>query len=123
MKMYFLLIVVFSAFLLNGCISQSPDPTPKLQHALLAKPNKTAVSKAIKTLVHMQETQLADDVFTTSSTVTISNVDGNNIIDTQSRNTPDQFELMIKGKQCYIRHLDSKATIELKDVECKINEL
>ena len=71
----------------------------------------------------MQETQLADDVFTTSSTVTISNVDGNNIIDTQSRNTPDQFELMIKGKQCYIRHLDSKATIELKDVECKINEL
>ena len=123
MKMYFLLIVVFSAFLLNGCISQSPDPTPKLQHALLAKPDKTAVSKAIKTLVHMQETQLADDVFTTSSTVTISNVDGNNIIDTQSRNTPDQFELMIKGKQCYIRHLDSKATIELKDVECRINEL
>ena len=123
MKMYFLLIVVFSAFLLNGCISQSPDPTPKLQHALLAKPNKTAVSKAIKTLVHIQETQLAENVFTTSSTVTLSNVDGNNIIDTQSRNTPDQFELMIKGKQCYIRHLDSKATIELKDVECRINEL
>ena len=123
MKMYFLLIFVFSALLLNGCISKNPDPTPKLQHALLAKPNKTAVSRAIKTLVHMQETQLADDVFTTSSTVTLSNVDGNNIIDTQSRNTPDQFELMIKGKQCYIRHLDSKATIELKDVECKINEL
>ena len=123
MKMYFLLIVVFSAFFLNGCISQNLDPTPKLQHALLAKPNKTAVSKAIKTLVHIQETQLADNVFTTSSTVTLSNVDGNNIIDTQSRNTPDQFELMIKGKQCYIRHLDSKATIELKDVECRINEL
>ncbi|KHM50960.1 hypothetical protein PL71_01110 [Pseudoalteromonas distincta] len=123
MKMYFLLIVVFSAFFLNGCISQNPDPTPKLQHALLSKPNKTAVSKAIKTLVHIQETQLADNVFTTSSTVTLSNVDGNNIIDTQSRNTPDQFELMIKGKQCYIRHLDSKATIELKDVECRINEL
>lgn len=123
MKMYFLLIVVFSAFFLNGCISQNPDPTPKLQNALLAKPNKTAVSKAIKTLVHIQETQLAENVFTTSSTVTLSNVDGNNIIDTQSRNTPDQFELMIKGKQCYIRHLDSKATIELKDVECRINEL
>ncbi len=123
MKMYFLLIVVFSAFFLNGCISQNQDPTPKLQHALLAKPNKTAVSKAIKTLVHIQETQLADNVFTNSSTVTLSNVDGNNIIDTQSRNTPDQFELMIKGKQCYIRHLDSKATIELKDVECRINEL
>ena len=123
MKMYFLLIVVFSGFLLNGCISQNPDPTPKLQHALLSKPNKTAVSKAIKTLVHIQETQLADNVFTTSSTVTLSNVDGNHIIDTQSRNTPDQFELMIKGKQCYIRHLDSKATIELKDVECRINEL
>ncbi|MBB1328929.1 hypothetical protein H5087_06065 [Pseudoalteromonas sp. SR43-7] len=123
MKMYFLLIVVFSAFFLNGCISQNPDPTPKLQHALLTKPNKTAVSKAIKTLVHIQETQLADNVFTTSSTVTLSNVDGNNIIDTQRRNTPDQFELMIKGNQCYIRHLDSKATIELKDVECKINEL
>ena len=123
MKMYFLLIVVFSAFFLNGCISQNQDPTPKLQHALLAKPNKTAVSKAIKTLVHIQETQLADNVFTNSSTVTLSNVDGNNIIDTQSRNTPDQFELMIKGKQCYIRHLDSKATLELKDVECRINEL
>lgn len=123
MKMYFLLIVVFTAFFLNGCISQNPDPTPKLQHALLSKPNKTAVSKAIKTLVHIQETQLADNVFTTSSTVTLSNVDGNNIIDTQSRNTPDQFELMIKGKQCYIRHLDSKATIELKEAKCKINEL
>ncbi|MEI8617404.1 hypothetical protein P4S63_09095 [Pseudoalteromonas sp. B193] len=113
---------MFCVFL-NGCISQNPDPTPKLQHALLSKPNKTAVSKAIKTLVHIQETQLADNVFTTSSTVTLSNVDGNNIIDTQSRNTPDQFELMIKGKQCYIRHLDSKATTELKDVECRINEL
>ncbi|GAB0109840.1 hypothetical protein [Pseudoalteromonas distincta] len=123
MKMYFLLIVVFSGFLLNGCISRNPDQTPKLQHALLIEPNKTAVSKAIKTLVHMQETQLVDDIFTTSSTVTLSNVDGNNIIYTQSRNTPDQFELMIKGKRCYIRHLDSKATIELKDVECKINEL
>ncbi|MBB1338713.1 hypothetical protein [Pseudoalteromonas sp. SR44-2] len=123
MKMSFLLILVFSAFFLNGCISQNPDPTPKLQHALLSKPNKSAVSKAIKTLVHIQETQLAENVFTTSSTVTLSNVDGDNIIDTQSRNTPDQFELMIKGKQCYIRHLDSKATIELKDVECRINEL
>lgn len=123
MKRYFLLIVVFSALLLNGCLSQNTDPTPKLQHALLVEPNKTAVSKAIKILVHIQETQLADDVFTTSSTVTLSNVDGNNIIDTQSLNTADQFELMINGKQCYIRHLDSKATIELKDSECKINEL
>ena len=70
----------------------------------------------------MQETQLVNDIFTTSSTVTLSGVDGNNI-NTQSRNTPDQFELMIKGKQCYLRHLDSKATIELKNVECKINEL
>ncbi|MEL0640252.1 hypothetical protein V6260_06470 [Pseudoalteromonas aliena] len=74
MKMYFLLIVVFSGFLLNGCISRNPDPTPKLQHALLVEPNKTAVSKAIKTLVHIQETQLVDDIFTTSSIVTLSKV-------------------------------------------------
>ncbi|TMP12171.1 hypothetical protein CWC11_00815 [Pseudoalteromonas sp. S3178] len=123
MKAYFLVIVIFSALFLNGCISQSPDPTPKLQHALLVEPNKAAVSIAIKTLVHIKEAQLADDVFTTSSTVTLNNVKGNNIIDTQSRNTADQFELMIKGTQCYIRHLDSKATIELKEARCKINEL
>lgn len=30
---------------------------------------------------------------------------------------------MIKNKQCFIRHVDSKATQELKDVECVINEL
>ena len=123
MKAYFLVIVVLSTFCLNGCISQSPDPTPKLQHALLVEPSKAAVSKAIKTLVHIKKAQLADDVFTTSSTVTLNNVKGNNIIDTQSRNTADQFELMIKGTQCYIRHLDSKATIELKEAKCKINEL
>jgi hypothetical protein len=123
MKVYFLLIIVFSAALLNGCMSQGTDPTPKLQHALLVSPNKMAVSNAIKTLIHIQQLQLADNVFTTSSTVTLSNVNNNNVIDTQSLNNPDRFELMIKGEQCYIRHLDSKATIELKNAECKINEL
>ena len=32
-------------------------------------------------------------------------------------NMPDQFELMIKGKQCFVRHLDSKATQQLKGVQ------
>jgi hypothetical protein len=38
-------------------------------------------------------------------------------------NMPDQFELMIKGEQCFVRHLDSKATQALKNVACKINKL
>ena len=34
-------------------------------------------------------------------------------------NMPDSFELLIKDKQCFIRHLDSKATKLLPQVKCK----
>jgi hypothetical protein len=108
--------------LLSGCVSQHAEPTPKLQHALLLAPNQSAVNKVINTLMNMQNITLDDDVFTINSVVTLSNLNENNIIKSHQLNPPDQFELMIKNKQCFIRHVDSKATQELKGVECVINE-
>ena len=108
--------------LLSGCVSQHAEPTPKLQHALLLTPNQNEVNKVINTLMNMQNITLDDDVFTINSVVTLSNLNENNIIKSHQLNPPDQFELMIKNKQCFIRHVDSKATQELKGVECVINE-
>ena len=108
--------------LLSGCVSQHAEPTPKLQHALLLAPNQNAVNKVINTLMNMQNITLDDDVFTINSVVTLSNLNENNIIKSHQLNPPDQFELIIKNKQCFIRHVDSKATQELKGVECVINE-
>ena len=108
---------------LTGCLAQSSEPTPKLQHALLVEPNSAKVADAIAQLLHSSQVQLADDVFVTSSTVTLERLNhkdpqGNPIMGKQL-NMPDQFELMIKGKQCFIRHLDSKATEPLPGVSCK----
>ncbi|CAD2225845.1 conserved exported hypothetical protein [Pseudoalteromonas sp. 3J6] len=108
---------------LTGCLAQSSEPTPKLQHALLIEPNSAKVADAIAQLLHSSQVQLADDVFVTSSTVTLERLNhkdpqGNPIMGKQL-NMPDQFELMIKGKQCFIRHLDSKATEPLPGVSCK----
>lgn len=114
-----------ATLVLTGCLAQNPEPTPKLQHALLIEPNSNEAAKAIKQLLHNSQVQLAEDVFVTSSTVTLEQLNltdaqGNPIMGKQL-NMPDQFELMIKGSQCFIRHIDSKATIELKQVRCKIN--
>ncbi|MBW4966967.1 hypothetical protein KZZ04_11400 [Pseudoalteromonas sp. CR1] len=109
--------------LLSGCVSQRAEPTPKLQHALLLAPNQSAVNKVISTITNMQNITLADDVFTKNSVVTLGNLNKNNIIKSHQLNPPDQFELMIKNKQCFIRHVDSKATRELKGVKCVMNEL
>ncbi len=110
---------------LTGCLAQSSEPTPKLQHALLIEPNSAKVADAITQLLHSSQVQLTDDVFVTSSTVTLEQLNhkdpqGNTIMGKQL-NMPDQVKLMIKGKSCFVRHLDSKATIELKQVLCKIN--
>lgn len=119
------LSVTAATLVLTGCLAQNPEPTPKLQHALLVEPNSNEAAKAIAQLLHSSQVQLADDVFVTSSTVTLEQLNhtdaqGNPIMGKQL-NMPDQFELMIKGERCFVRHLDSKATIELKQVRCKIN--
>ncbi len=123
--MKILLAITAISLFLNGCLAQSSEPTPKLQHALLIEPNSAKVADAIAQLLHSSQVQLADDVFVTSSTVTLEQLNhkdpqGNPILGKQL-NMPDQFELVTKGERCFVRHLDSKATIELKQVLCKIN--
>lgn len=124
--MKILLAITATSLLLSGCLAQSSEPTPKLQHALLIEPNSAKVADAIAQLLHSSQVQLADDVFVTSSTVTLEQLNhkdpqGNPIMGKQL-NMPDQFELVTKGERCFVRHLDSKATIELKQVLCKINK-
>jgi hypothetical protein len=123
MKNTLFIVSLACCALLSGCVSQRAEPTPKLQHALLLAPNQSAVNKVISTITNMQNITLADDVFTKNSVVTLGNLNKNNIIKSHQLNPPDQFELMIKNKQCFIRHVDSKATRELKGVKCVMNEL
>ncbi|ATG79332.1 hypothetical protein AOR04_15630 [Pseudoalteromonas sp. 1_2015MBL_MicDiv] len=123
--MRLLIITAIIMCTLTGCSAQSSESTPKLQHALLVEPNSKAVAEVIALLLHSQQIQLADDVFLTSSTVTLDKLNqkdtlGNPIMGKQL-NMPDQFELMIKDEQCFVRHLDSKATKVINDVNCRVN--
>ncbi|WP_096793865.1 hypothetical protein [Pseudoalteromonas sp. 1_2015MBL_MicDiv] len=125
MQMRLLIITAIIMCTLTGCSAQSSESTPKLQHALLVEPNSKAVAEVIALLLHSQQIQLADDVFLTSSTVTLDKLNqkdtlGNPIMGKQL-NMPDQFELMIKDEQCFVRHLDSKATKVINDVNCRVN--
>ncbi|MBE0358460.1 hypothetical protein [Pseudoalteromonas aliena] len=125
MKIRSLIVTIITAIALSGCSAQSSESTPKLQHALLVEPNSAAVAEVIALLLHSPHVQLADDVFLTSSTVTLDRLNqkgalGNPIMGKQL-NMPDQFELMIKDGQCFVRHLDSKATKALNDVNCRVN--
>ncbi|KAA1150147.1 hypothetical protein [Pseudoalteromonas fuliginea] len=125
MQMRLLIITAIIMCTLTGCSAQSSESTPKLQHALLVEPNSEAVAEVIALLLYSQQIQLADDVFLTSSTVTLDRLNqkdtlGNPIMGKQL-NMPDQFELMIKNEQCFVRHLDSKATKVINDVNCRVN--
>ncbi|WP_372762984.1 hypothetical protein [Pseudoalteromonas sp.] len=127
MKLFLLAIITLLAGGLPGCLAHNAEPTPKLQRALLVTPNSTAVAEAIASLLHSSQVQLAADVFIHSSTVTLEHLNhkdpyGNPIMGKQL-NMPDKFELMVKGQQCFVRHLDSKATQQLKGVNCKANPL
>lgn len=106
--------------ILSGCASNT-QPTPKLHHALLTKPNSQAVASVIERLMHIKNVTLADDIFIHTSTFTLKNTNRSDITANQQLNFPDQFELMINNNRCYIRHLDSKATAEIKGVTCTIN--
>ncbi|MEI8667323.1 hypothetical protein P4S65_02640 [Pseudoalteromonas sp. B131b] len=125
MQMRLLIITAIIMCTLTGCSAQSSESTPKLQHALLVEPNSKAVAEVIALLLHSQQIQLADDVFLTSSTVTLDKLNQKDTLDNpimgKQLNMPDQFELMIKDEQCFVRHLDSKATKVINDVNCRVN--
>ncbi|WP_404341409.1 hypothetical protein [Pseudoalteromonas mariniglutinosa] len=126
MKSLFFIMTVLFATLLSGCLVQSHEPTPKLERALLTTANSQVIAEAIASLLHSNSVQLADDVFTQSSTVTLDRLNhkdplGNPIMGKQL-NMPDRFELLINDQQCYVRHLDSKATQLLKGISCRLNK-
>lgn len=121
-------IALFSSALLaltlTACSSQA-ELTPKLQHALLTKPQSEQIAQGLGRLMHSQPFTVAEDVFTERSILVTDNLNqrdqyGNPIMGKQL-NMPDRFELLIKDNLCFLRHLDSKATEPLPDVKCKIN--
>ncbi len=113
------------SILLLGCSAPSEAPTPKLQHALLQKPQSNLIAQGLARLMRSDNIAVADDVFMKRSLMVVDNVNkadelGNPIMGKQL-NMPDRFELLIKDNLCFIRHLDSKATEPLPDVKCKVN--
>ncbi|OUS68094.1 hypothetical protein B5G52_20485 [Pseudoalteromonas sp. A601] len=118
-------ILVSMSILLLGCSAPSEAPTPKLQHALLKKPQSNLIAQGLARLMRSDNIAVADDVFMKRSLMVVDNVNkadelGNPIMGKQL-NMPDRFELLIKDNLCFIRHLDSKATEPLPDVKCKVN--
>ncbi len=118
-------ILVSMSILLLGCSAPSEAPTPKLQHALLQKPQSELIAQGLARLMRSENIAVADDVFMKRSLMVVDNVTktdelGNPIMGKQL-NMPDRFELLIKDDLCFIRHLDSKATEPLPDVKCKVN--
>lgn len=118
-------ILVSMSILLLGCSAPSEGPTPKLQHALLQKPQSELIAQGLARLMRSDNIAVADDVFMKRSLMVVDNLSktdelGNPIMGKQL-NLPDRFELLIKDNLCFIRHLDSKATEPLPDVKCKVN--
>ncbi|BDF95645.1 MULTISPECIES: hypothetical protein [Pseudoalteromonas] len=119
-KLYFMI----TAVLLYGCTT-AETATPKLQHALLTKPQSELIAQGIARLMRTDNIAIADDVFMQRSLLVVDNVTkldefGNPIMGKQL-NMPDRYELLIKNDLCFVRHLDSKATEPLPDVKCKVN--
>ncbi|NUJ38474.1 hypothetical protein HUS62_08395 [Pseudoalteromonas sp. 0303] len=107
---------------LFGCSSKQ-EPTPKLQHARLTEPQNELIALGIARLMHSKPVHIAEDAFTKTSILVIETL---NEIDIQGQlrsgsypNMPERFELLIKNKMCFVRHLDSKATEPLPLVKCK----
>lgn len=120
MKLKLVFTLLSTLILISGCASNN-EPTPKLHHALLSEPNSKAVERVIERLMHIKNVNLDNDVFLNTSTFTLKNSKRSDASVNEQLNFPDQFELMIKAQRCYVRHLDSKATAEIKHVTCKIN--
>ncbi len=113
--------LIFASLL--GCSAQNQEPTPKLQHARLTKPQSELIADGIARLMHSKPIAVADDAFMNTSVLV---TDSMNIIDAQGNPImgkqlamPERFELLIKNKMCFVRHLDSKATEPLPQVKCK----
>ena len=121
--MKFQLVSLLMFLTLLGCSAQSQEPTPKLQHARLAEPQSELIAQGIARLMHSKPIAVANDAFmNTSILVTDSmNVHDNegNLIMGKQLEMPERFELLIKNKMCFVRHLDSKATEPLPLVKCK----
>ena len=120
------LLPALSIFLLAGCAFYADKPTPKLQHALLIKPQSELIAHGMARLMRSNPIAVADDVFMQQSVMVVDNVNksdgmGNPIMGKQL-NMPDRFELLIKNNTCFLRHLDSKATEPLPKVQCKVND-
>ncbi|MBB1335844.1 hypothetical protein H5154_21590 [Pseudoalteromonas sp. SR44-5] len=118
---------ILTALLISGCSVQSSEPTPKLQHALLTEPQGELIAQGIARLMRSEKIAVANDVFMKRSLMVVDNVTktdelGNPIMGKQL-NMPDRFELLIKNNLCFVRHLDSKATEPLPDVQCKVNDI
>ena len=118
---------ILTALLICGCSVQSEKPTPKLQHALLTEPQGELIAQGIARLMRSEKIAVANDVFMKRSLMVVDNVTktdglGNPIMGKQL-NMPDRFELLIKNNLCFVRHLDSKATEPLPDVQCKVNDI
>ena len=107
------------SFALYSCSHQTQQPTPKLQHAQLTEPQSELIAQGISRLMHSKPIILDKDAFLNNSVLVIGNMRGHESQDKGFNNTPDSFELLIKDKQCFIRHLDSKATELLPQVKCK----
>ncbi|MBE0457811.1 hypothetical protein NDQ71_10495 [Pseudoalteromonas sp. KG3] len=117
-------LFIIAALLLYGCTT-AETATPKLQHALLTKPQSELIAQGIARLMRSENIAVADDVFMQRSLMVVDNVTktdalGNPIMGKQL-NMPDRYELLIKNDLCFVRHLDSKATEPLPDVKCKLN--
>ncbi|WP_211183725.1 hypothetical protein [Pseudoalteromonas arctica] len=121
-KVFFIMV----ALLLYGCAT-GETATPKLQHALLTKPQSDLIAQGIARLMRSDNIAVAEDVFMQRSLMVVDNVTktdelGNPIMGKQL-NMPDRYELLIKNDLCFVRHLDSKATEPLPNVQCKVNDI
>jgi hypothetical protein len=127
MKIHLLANIALLTSVLPGCLAHTTEPNAKTQHALLVAPNSVAVARVIANLLQSPKVHLADDVFINSSKVTLDRLQhkdpyGNTMMGKQL-NMPDQFELLMTDKQCFVRHINSDAMEAVAGVECKINPL
>jgi hypothetical protein len=81
------------------------------------------LEKAIGNLLNSQPIKLADNVFTSKSTVIIeSNLPKDNqgrVMDGREIRLADTFSLLTADEKCYLKHVQSEQITLLNNISCK----
>lgn len=116
-------LLLLAALPLSGCVAT--EPTHPVA-ALIVQPsaqNRMKLEDAIGNLLNSQPVKLADNTFTTTSTIIIEpkqpSDSRGNLLDGRETRQADTVSLLIYNGKCFLRHDQGGKLLLIKGIECK----